>query len=139
MDNSLKSIGTVTELNGDKAKVVFKRSKACGNCKSCINFGTDEAIVEINNSLDAKVGDRVEIALHSSSMLKASLIMYGIPIVALLLGVYLGCKINDIWGAVIGITAAILSLSVIRLFESKLSRLGQFDPSMLSIIQSDNE
>lgn len=139
MDNSLKSIGTVTEVTGDKAKVVFVRSKACENCKSCISFGSDEAIVEINNSLDAKVGDRVEIALHSSSMFKASLIMYGIPIAALLLGVYLGCKINDVWGAVIGIAAAIASLSVIRLFEGRISRLGQFNPAMLSIIQNDAE
>ncbi len=77
MDGELRTIGTVTELNGDTATIVFKRSKACGDCHACISFGSDQAQTELKNTLGAKVGDRVSVELHSGSVMKASLIMYG--------------------------------------------------------------
>ncbi len=134
MENELKSIGRIVELNGSKAVVQFKRSKSCGDCKACPSFGKDEARVEIDNSLNAKMGDMVELSLHAESMFFATLIIYGIPLVALMAGVYFGCKINDLWGAVIGIAAAVATLVVIHLFEPALKRSEKFEPKMISVI-----
>lgn len=134
MENELKSIGRVVELNDDKAVVIFKRSKSCGDCKACPSFGNDEAKIEIRNTLGAKPGDKVELSLHTKGMASAMLIIYGIPLLALMAGVYFGCKINDLWGAVIGIAAAVITLVVIHLFEPAFKRSGKFEPKMTRVI-----
>ena len=134
MDGELRTIGTVTELNGDTATIVFKRSKACGDCHACIMFGSDQAQTELKNTLGAKVGDRVSVELHSGSVMKASLIMYGIPIVALLAGAIAGSFISNLFTAILGISAAALALLAIRLFEPRLKKRGEFNPVMIEIV-----
>ncbi len=134
MEGELRTVGTVTELNGNKAKVVFTRSKACGDCHACVSFGSDQAETELANTLGAKVGDRVSIELHSGSVFTASLIMYGIPLVALLAGVLIGSFISDLFTAVFGIGAAVIAFLIIRLFEPKFTKMGKFDPRMIEIV-----
>ena len=119
MEGELRTVGTVTELNGNKAKVVFTRSKACGDCHACVSFGSDQAETELANTLGAKVGDRV---------------MYGIPLVALLAGVLIGSFISDLFTAVFGIGAAVIAFLIIRLFEPKFKKMGKFDPRMIEIV-----
>lgn len=134
MEESLSAVGTVHEIKGDKAAVVFKRSKACGDCHACASFGDGNSVIELENTLGAKVGDRVRIELHSGAVFKASLILYGIPLIALLLGVLLGSRISDLAGALIGIGAAVAALIAIRLFEPRIRRKHSFDPRMLEIL-----
>lgn len=134
MEESLSAVGTVHEIKGDKAAVVFKRSKACGDCHACASFGDGNSVIELENTLGAKVGDRVRIELHSGAVFKASLILYGIPLIALLLGVLLGSRISDLAGALIGIGAAVAALVAIRLFEPRIRRKHSFDPRMLEIL-----
>lgn len=139
MDGELNTVGTVIGIDGDKAKVVFKRSKACGDCHACVSFGSDSAETEIKNTLGAKVGDRVEIRLHSGSVFKASFILYGIPLAALLAGVLIGSRFGDVWAAAAGIGAAVTALIVIRLFEPKFRKMGEFDPIMTAIVTDSND
>lgn len=134
MDESLSAVGTVHEIKGDQATIVFKRSKACGDCHACASFGDGNSVIELENTLGAKVGDRVRIELHSGAVFKASLILYGIPLIALLLGVVLGSRISDLAGALIGIGAAAAALIAIPLFEPRIRRKHSFDPRMLEIL-----
>ncbi|MBR6007113.1 MAG: SoxR reducing system RseC family protein [Clostridia bacterium] len=134
MDGELNTVGTVAALNGDTATVVFKRSKACGDCHACVSFGSDSAQTEIANTLGAQVGDRVAIELHSGSVIKASLILYGIPLIALLAGALLGSLISDLFTAIFGIGAACLSFIVIRLLEPRFKKRGEFNPKMIEIV-----
>ena len=57
----MEQYGEVIGVEGDIAAVRFKRSKACGKCRACFTLGSDEALIEIENILNAKVGDIVEI------------------------------------------------------------------------------
>ena len=88
----LRQTGKVVELKGKLAVVRFQRSDACGHCNACFHFGSNEADIEIDNSCDAGVGDIVAIELHSGSMFKASAIAYGIPLIGLILGVFIGSR-----------------------------------------------
>lgn len=113
------------------AKVVFKRSKACGDCHACASFGDGNSVIEIENTLGAKPGDSVRIELHPGTVFKASLILYGLPLVFLLLGVYFGSRISDLAGALFGIGAAALGLLLIRLLDNIFGKKSEFNPRML--------
>lgn len=133
----LNAVGTVIETDGAKAKVAFKRQKACGDCHACASFGADEAVTEVENTLGAKVGDRVNIALHQGSMLKAVLIMYGIPLLMLVIGVFVGSRFSDLAGALLGIAGALGAFLILRLLEPRFAKKGEFAPKMTAFAPED--
>ena len=86
----MRQTGKVIETKGKKAVVRFVRSDACGHCNACFRLGSNEADIDIDNALNAQTGDLVGIEMHAKSVLKASLILYGVPLVALLVGAFIG-------------------------------------------------
>lgn len=81
--------GTVESMKDQNVYVKVIREEACAHCKMCttgINEGK-ECVIEAVNRCDAKVGDIVEIDVQNSYFLRATAIMYGIPLVALILGI----------------------------------------------------
>lgn len=133
MNEPLSAVGTVTETNQGMAKVAFKRSKACGDCHACASFGDGNALIELENTLGAKAGDRVVIELHPGGVFKASLILYGIPLAALLAGVLVGSRISGLASALIGIGAAAVSLVLIKLMDKHFNKKNCFKPEMKRI------
>jgi sigma-E factor negative regulatory protein RseC len=89
--------GIIENVYKDRAVVLLKRSAACAHCES---HGTCEVADEKNmhvvlaNDLHARAGDHVEIGLPSHSLLKLSLVVYFLPVVALVVGACLG----NAWG-----------------------------------------
>ena len=129
----MRQTGRVISTDGKTAVVRFKRSSACGKCNACFTLGSSEADVEIDNLLAAKAGDDVVIELHGSNILKASLLMYGIPLAALILGVFVGNIWGDLWAAGLGLAFAAGTFFIFRALEPKISRMGSFKPRMIEI------
>lgn len=134
----MKQTGVVTAVSGKKATVRFTRSDACGHCNACFRLGGNEADIEIENSLGAKTGDIVAIELHGKSVFKASAIVYGIPVIALVAGAAIG----SIWGELYTALAAVLfaagSFFILRALEPKFSRMNEFKPRMTDIITQED-
>lgn len=86
----LKEVGTVKSLSKEYAKISMQRSAACEGCKAC-RMGMEENEMEIDvlNLCDAKIGDKVEINLDSPDVLRAAMIVYGIPLLGFLLSMYI--------------------------------------------------
>ena len=85
--------GTVQKVLPGKALVKMQRHAACEHCDSrgsCDIFEGKEMEIEVINHLDAKEGDRVEISVPGRSLLKLSLFVYFIPVVALVIGACIG-------------------------------------------------
>ena len=92
----IEETGVVVEtLKEDNiARISVQKSSACGNCSAksfCHPFGEEsEVVVNAFNNIGAKEGDKVKIAISSSTFLKASFMVYVIPIVAMLTGAFVG-------------------------------------------------
>ena len=81
--------GVVIQTFDDKAKVRTIRSSACEGCASesfCHPEKGTEMIMEVVNNIHAKVGERVKIGLKPGVYLKASFLVYMVPIIAFILG-----------------------------------------------------
>lgn len=137
----MRQTGKVIELKGKKAVVRFLRSDACGHCNACFRLGSNEADIDIDNVLGAKIGDVVGIEMHAKSVLKASLLLYGVPLVGLLVGAYLGSLRGDLYAALGGVLFAAGAFFILRALEPKFSRMTEFKPRMVEIIgqQEQNE
>ena len=84
----MEQVGFVRRIVGDKAELEVKRASGCGNCNGCASSCEVKAhYVVIKNSIDAKVGDFVELKGEPKSILKYMLILYMIPFAFLIAGV----------------------------------------------------
>ena len=90
--------GEVTAVNPPYAMVVTQRSSSCGGCstKGCGTrslselFATRSQEMKVLNPVDARVGDRVVLGLEESALLRGSLAVYIVPLLAMIAGGVLG-------------------------------------------------
>ena len=95
MAGSLTKTAVVKAAQGRMALVVTRLEPACEGCKArdaCTSLGGGGANAEVRarNTVGAEAGDVVTISIRSSSMLKASFLVYMVPILALIGGIVLG-------------------------------------------------
>ncbi len=79
----MESIGTVVKTDGKNAVVCVNRVSACGeNCAHCKGGCTPtKAYAEAENCENAQVGDTVKIETETADVIKASLVLYFVPLV----------------------------------------------------------
>ncbi|MBW1731304.1 MAG: SoxR reducing system RseC family protein [Deltaproteobacteria bacterium] len=105
----VKEQGVIEKVFSRKAIVKVQRHSACEHCDSrgmCDVFEGKEMEVEVINDLQAKVGDRVELSVPGRSLLKLSLFVYFIPVIALLIGAYLG----NLWAPSLNMSPPLASI-----------------------------
>ncbi|MBF0401461.1 MAG: SoxR reducing system RseC family protein [Magnetococcales bacterium] len=89
----LREEGVVVAVEGDYALVVSQRKSGCGSCQgeaSCSTLsgglGNKAARIRARNPLHAEVGERVVLEMTEAHLLRASFLVYGLPVIALVLG-----------------------------------------------------
>jgi len=88
--------GTVVEVSGATAQVLLRRSRLCEGCGSCCVLVDDKTMLaEAENSLGAKQGDHVIVDLPKGASIRAAYILYGIPLLAFLVGLGLGSLLGS--------------------------------------------
>ncbi len=132
--------GTVAEVANGQAKVIFARTSACKNCGACIKAGPEEMLVTVENTLNAEVGDTVAVSMNSSSFMGATLIMYGVPLLALLFGLFIPILLgaSDWVAALSGIACAVMAYGVISAFEPKFKKSPKFGHRMDHIVNKQS-
>jgi len=140
--------GVVVEVDEDIATILFKRSSACAKCGACKLASEEKNMyLKINNNLDAKVGDIVEVETNTNSVLTASVIAYVVPLIFLIIGVVFGYYIDntfkllnnpDALGAIFGIVLVAVSYLGIKAFEPKFKKDKSFLPKMKEILVKNN-
>lgn len=111
MPEEIQEHGVVLNIGDGIATVSVVRSGSCEDCGArilCKITGDDTHQVTALDPLGVKPGDHVRIAAPGKSILLASVYLYGIPLLLLLLGIILGSKIfahnSELYGSLIGIS-----------------------------------
>ncbi|WP_434631845.1 SoxR reducing system RseC family protein [Thermoanaerobacterium thermosaccharolyticum] len=91
--------GCVVSLKDGKAKVEIIRNDMCGKCHACDIGSNNRMMIEVDAIDELKVGDNVLVEVKDISMLKATSIMYGIPLLFFFVGVFAGYAIANIFMA----------------------------------------
>jgi len=120
------------------------RSSACASCSSkdaCQGgSGGKEMEVEAINTADARVGDRIVLNIKTSSLLKATFLLYVFPILAMIAGAVLGQALAIMRGtnpsglsALFGFLFFGLAFIVIRITGRRLSTNASYKPEIIKV------
>ncbi|WP_270646695.1 SoxR reducing system RseC family protein [Paeniclostridium hominis] len=128
------------------AKIKMQKHSACASCGKCAS-STDkkDIIVEVDNTLGAKVGDYVEVNMDSVNVIKAASIIYAIPLIALLGGTILSYKVLSYFDILfnievisggIGVLLTILSYLAIKSRDFKFRESRNYIPIITKVINN---
>ena len=141
-------IGRVMSLTEDnRATIMIERHTSCKKCGVC-NLGmlrNNEKTVEVTNTVNASTGDFVLLGVKSGAVLKASFILYMIPLFALVAGL-IGGNIwaeeigmePDVLSVLLGLPLMILAFIVIRLYDNSIrNKETSFNPYIIRIADEE--
>lgn len=143
MEKILGEVGEVINKEGSRLVVKMERTEACAKCRACsAGMKKEDMIIKAENLCNADVGNKVDIVLDNANFMKATLIMYGIPFAAFMLGVFggyygageLGIKNGELIGIILGIALVIITYVIIHTQEDKFKNDG-YVPKAIKIVE----
>ncbi|PHS20180.1 MAG: hypothetical protein COA86_02510 [Kangiella sp.] len=105
-ENQFQEIGIISSVDDKIARIITKNQLACGSCQlsdSCGNGLIEKYLSgkvfesQLINTLNAKVGEQVVIEIPISSVTKASLISYFVPILGLFVFALIGESVSNMF------------------------------------------
>lgn len=88
--------GIVKESKNGIATIVISDSENCKECTAklyCKPGNSSERSLTVQDPFGTNPGDKVKVSIQGSKILSASFILYGIPLVLLIGGLFLGMQI----------------------------------------------
>lgn len=134
----------VVANKGEKSKVEITRTSACDHCRAC-PVGTDDRSIQVwaDNPLKAKVGQKVEIEMETRTLLSATFIAYGIPLIAFLLGISLGYKgallvsedFREVFSLLVGLGTMVIGFLGVHLYSRKASNREKYTSRIVNVLE----
>lgn len=132
----------VTGLDGDRAMIQMQRHSACSHCELNSGCGTGaigrllghrSKPLTIRNKHNLKTGDSVVLGMPDEAFLKASLLIYGLPLAGLIGGGLVAewtFSASELYVFIFAVAGFIVGLTFSGLIaKSRFSQ--QFDPKIL--------
>lgn len=127
----MDKVGYVIKTFGDKAQLEVRRSSGWGGCKGCASSCDEKShVIILKNSLNAKVGDLVEIEGEVKNILQYTFVAYMIPFIFLVAGIGLsigyfknsGSAHYELLSFMVGIISMSLSFFIVRTFDRNITK-----------------
>ena len=126
--------GKVIKIEKNEAVVRVQRKASCGMC--AMKPKDSHIDVRVENALDAKEGDLVQIKLESGSVAKISLLVYILPLALAVAGMLTGifCRLPD-WANLV-LFAGLLAVGFIIVFllDKKIAKSKKLQPVLLAVL-----
>jgi sigma-E factor negative regulatory protein RseC len=140
----IEEIGIVSSVIGKLAIVKVPKKSACEGCTLGTCKPEDQSMeIEAFNEAGARIGQRVRVAIKSHTYMKGSMLVYGIPALALVIGAVLGKEVlssffpdadSDMLSAIFGFSALIFSFIIVRLWINMASKRIETKPVIEEIL-----
>lgn len=128
------------------ARVKVQRTSSCESCSlksgcgqsTLTKLSSNQCLeLDVENTLDAKSGDEVLIAIPESGLMSASLRVYFIPLILMVLGAVAGGVIDpdsEIWTIILSLLGLVSGFAWARFSSQKQSLDPNFLPTMTKVI-----
>lgn len=135
--------GKVIKIEKSEAIVRVQRKSACASCGMCAMKPKDSHIdIRVENVLDVKEGDIVQIKVESGSVAKISLLVYILPLAFALVGMLIGIFLQlPEWATLsLFLGFVVVGFLIVFLLDKKLAKNKKLQPMLLALIAtSENE
>jgi len=116
--------------------------KACAARNSCHSMGgSNEMEVEAINHAGAQVGQKVVLSFDTSPLLKATFLLYVFPIIAMIIGAFVGQQLApnfnfdaSFLSAIFGFLFFGLTILFVRSKGNKLAQRDEYRPKIIRVI-----
>ncbi len=140
----MEQIGQVVKVSEGRAVVLVSRHQVCGKCGGCgvAISGAGENQLEVLNQVGAEVGDRVKVVSDSAHVLRASFVAYILPILALLVGIYIGQVLERTFmlfarlDILFGVILFCASYFLVRAYDKKMAA-SQPKAAIVAVVPND--
>ncbi|MDR1832943.1 MAG: SoxR reducing system RseC family protein [Fusobacteriaceae bacterium] len=133
----MESKGVVTEHDGRKVKIKLYKETACDHCESCSPERKFTRVYTLFTDEDVAVGDTITMEISGERVIKASLILYALPVLFLFLGYYVGSQLLGYSeGKSVAVSFAFLLASFLGIFfYDKATRKNELDDIRITHIE----
>ena len=137
--------GIVIKTDSRTAWVKTIKSASCAGCSakgSCHSKGAGEEM-EVNaiNEAGARKGDRIVLSFETSSLLKATFLLYVFPILLLIIGAAIGQEMAPKFdfnpsgfSAIMGFIFFFAALLIIKTAANRLAKKNEYRPKIIKIL-----
>lgn len=136
--------GQVVAVERDRIRILVERSSSCGSCqaRAACGQGLSEALrpgrsheLQVQCDLPVAVGDQVVVGVAANWIVRGAMLVYLLPLLALLAGAILAERsgLGEGWSillALLGFAGTVLGLYV---YNRKLAAEGKLLPSVLRV------
>jgi sigma-E factor negative regulatory protein RseC len=137
--------GIVIRTDSREAWVKTVKSGSCEGCtaRGACHSLSDSGEVEVNaiNEVGAKVGDRIVLNFETSSLLKATFLLYVFPILLLIIGAAIGQETAPYFNfnpsgfsAIIGFSFFFAAVLVIKVKANKMAKKNEYRPKITKVL-----
>lgn len=141
-------VGQVIAEEGDKVWVQTQSKTGCSSCKVSSTCGSGIVnkafshkvfVTPLKNTINAHINDEVEVGIPEDLVLKASLVVYLLPLIGLILALALSSlmlpnltELGSIMSATLGLIVGFLG---VRWFARRKSARQELQPVLLKIVK----
>lgn len=118
--------GRVLKVEKYLAWVEFAASSACAGCGACHQAASGKMVLEAENPIGAKAGDRVEVDISSAARVLGPLLVFGTPILFLISGIIIGSLISETAGIVLGVIFLVVGFLSLKMIDGYVARQKKF-------------
>ncbi|MDI3503982.1 MAG: sigma-E factor negative regulatory protein RseC [Candidatus Cloacimonadota bacterium] len=121
-NENIQDVGLVTAFERGIATVELQRG---GGCKGCAMRGfcfskSSPAVFHLPSELELHAGDKVELNISAQGRILASLLIFGLPVIALIGGFLLANQfVSELSSIILAFIAMALSFLVVRFCDKK--------------------
>jgi sigma-E factor negative regulatory protein RseC len=139
--------GIVLRIDSQEAWVKTVKSGSCEGCsaRGACHSLSDSGEMEVSaiNEAGAKVGDRIVLSFETSSLLKATFLLYVFPILLLVIGAAIGQEAAPFFNfnpsgfsAIIGFSFFFAAVLVIKVKANKMAKKNAYRPKIIKVLNN---
>ncbi len=137
--------GIIVECRGTTALVKTRRGTSCDNCsskKACKPLEQNDMLIEVENTIGAKVGQDVVFTVGAGSVIKAGVLFYLVPVLSFIGGVVIGQSLltalfpktnPDLVSGLFGAFLLVVSFIGLKVYNRRISRNNAFRARILRV------
>ena len=129
----MEKVGEITAVRGRQLEVTFCRPQDCGHCHAC-EGGQKATVIRLDG--EGRVGDYASVRLPGSTVFKASMLAYVLPIAGLFAGMLIGrlaAPDQALASALCGVIGLAVCLLAVFLTEKARMRSEKWKPVLTQV------